>query len=121
MNIDDHLINHLSNLAKLSFEGESREETAIREVKEESGIALKKEGVYFLGTLYFVCQEIDFEFHLYFSKLLNRPELQLACDETTEGKWWSWAETIHPLIPGGQEVLVFCKKQIDKLNLTVLN
>lgn len=25
MNIDDHLINHLSNLAKLSFEGESRE------------------------------------------------------------------------------------------------
>jgi 8-oxo-dGTP diphosphatase len=92
--------------------GESTFVAALREVKEESGIDLTGKEVPFLGTLYIRCKEIHFEFHLFYSDLAEMPEVKLAEDEAIEGKWWYWDEEIYPLIPGGKDVLEFCKKKI---------
>lgn len=91
-------------------------EAALREVHEESGIRLSLDKVHFLGVLYFECSEINFEFHIYYSSLGEKPQLSLSEQETIEGKWWNWHETIEPLIPGGQEVLNFCKRKIALIN-----
>ena len=65
----------------------------------------------FLGVLYFVSADVNFEFHIYFSKLEDKPSIFLADDETIDSKWWSPEDIIEPLIPGGKEVLSFCKKR----------
>ncbi len=109
--------NHWNLPAGKREKGESSFDAALREVKEESGISLNQQSVHFLGTLYVVCKDLQFEFHLYFSHLNDRPDLNLGLEETIEGKWWNWNDQIQPLIPGGEQVLSFCKKQIEKLNL----
>lgn len=105
--------NHWNLPAGKLEKNETTYEAAMREVLEESGIALVKQKGYFLGTLYFVCKDISFEFHLYYTELLDEPILSLAEGETIDGKWWTWGDQIDPLIPGGVEVLNFCKMKID--------
>lgn len=94
--------------------GEQPIEAAIREVHEESGILIPIQKVHDLGVLYFITPEMNFEFHLFFSSLSNKPSIKLADGETVEEKWWGWSDPIHPLIPGGQEVIHFCKNNIPK-------
>lgn len=97
--------------------GETPLQAALREVREESGIHLKEINVSPLGVLYFTGKEISFEFHLYFCDLYDEPDLILSAEETIEGKWWHWQDQIDPLIPGGTEVLNFCKRQIASKRL----
>ena len=91
--------------------GETTLDAALREVEEECGIILNKEHMAFLGVLYFVSADVNFEFHIYFSKFEDKPSIFLADDETIDSKWWSPEDIIEPLIPGGKEVLSFCKKR----------
>lgn len=107
--------NHWNLPAGKQERGESTHSAALREVKEESGIDLTENNIQFLGTLYIRCAEIHFEFHLYYSSLDDKPQLKLAEDEAIEGKWWDWDQEIQPLIPGGKDVLAFCRKKILEL------
>lgn len=109
--------NHWNLPAGKQEKGESTYVAALREVKEESGIDLAEQEVLFLGPLYIRCKEIHFEFHLYYSELDKKPEIKLAEDEAIEGKWWCWDEAIEPLIPGGKDVLEFCRKKIQQLQI----
>lgn len=90
-------------------------EAAKRELFEESGILIENHKILPLGQLYFTPQEVHFTFHLFYSKLEHMPEVLLADAESIDSKWWHWSDSIDPIIPGGQEVLEFCKRQISLL------
>lgn len=60
-------------------EGESEEDCAIRELKEESGIVIKKSNTKKIGTF----QNKKNAFHLFTSELKTIPEVKL-CKEHTE-------------------------------------
>jgi 8-oxo-dGTP pyrophosphatase MutT (NUDIX family) len=107
--------NHWNLPAGKLEKGESPIQAALREVKEESGISLPHDEVHFLGVLYFITPGLNFEFHLFYSEVADKPNVTLAHDETIEGKWWDFSDQIHPLIPGGDEVIAFCKEKKQKL------
>ncbi len=109
--------NHWNLPAGKMEEGETTRLAAARELKEESGIDIQEEALNFLGTLFFKTEALHFTFHLYYFSTDQELFLQLSEEETVEGKWWDWNEKIDPLIPGGTEVLDFCKSKISDLNV----
>lgn len=90
-------------------------QAAKRELFEESGILVSDELLLPLGTLYFTPKEIHFNFHLFYSKVEKMPQVLLADAESVDARWWHWNDVIYPIIPGGQEVLKFCRKKIKDL------
>lgn len=89
-------------------------QAARRELFEESGIDVNEKEIWPVGTLYFTPQERHFVFHLFYCPIATKPQLILSESEAVEGRWWAWEEPIAPIIPGGDEVLRFCKKKIDR-------
>lgn len=84
----------------------------VREMREETGIQLIKSELKEIGTLY-IRQTIDFKYHLFQSKFLECPVLDLNPVEHTEARWVTFEEAFQmPLMAGEKETLTYYEKHI---------
>ena len=92
-------------------EGESPLVGARREVFEETHISLPKKLVH-LGTLFCLVADFAYTFDVFWKKFEVKPSIILNKKEHTEFRWVTMEEALElDLIPGGKEVLDFCKKK----------
>jgi len=86
--------------------GEKPRQAAVREVKEEVGIALNPEKLEEVVTVYLEAGGLRYAFHAYRVGLEKAPLIQLEPQEHTEAKWLTVEEALKlPLIIGGAEIL----------------
>lgn len=84
--------------------GERPIEGALREMEEETGIALSAERLTFQLTAY-VREAIDFRFHLFRCTLSCRPHVRLNPPEHSAWRWVAMEELVQmPLIPCALEL-----------------
>lgn len=70
-------------------DGESREEAMLRELREETSIALSKEDIEFFSTVYVTHVGYNFQYHTYVATLLEYPAVMIQPSEHLEFQWIS--------------------------------
>ena len=82
-------------------QGETKEQTATRELYEETGIIIDETDLVFLRTLY-VKGTVDFLFHMFFLDMDKKHPIILPKNELIESAWVPFNEVKKlPLVPGG--------------------
>ncbi len=66
---------------------ENAEQALIREVKEETGINLKKEDIWFIKRVHIRSPGQDFIYNLFYTKFDEKPEVQIDKREHKEFQW----------------------------------
>lgn len=85
--------------------GETPHQAVVREVREEIGISLKQEELRYIAPLYVRYPHLDFTYHAFLHKCVERPRVQLS-HEHTDYRWLKPEEVLSlPLISGGKETL----------------
>ena len=85
--------------------GETPTTAAIREVFEETGLALSPSVVHHLGTFYVRDPKRDFVYHSFEACLEDMPSVVLS-DEHTEARWMGLEDAVRlPLVPGELECI----------------
>lgn len=85
--------------------GESAQQAAIREIKEETGLDLPS-NVQHLGTVYIRYPEVDFVYHMYGHDLHDYPHILFDPVEHAEYRWITIKEALQlPLIRGEDECI----------------
>lgn len=99
---------------------ESVEEGALRELREETGISLKRNQLYSLGKLYMRKPDVDYVFHVFKISLDAQPKVDLS-PEHSEYKWANPEElkTI-PFMAGGPTALQYFYKKAKRKSGTNL-
>lgn len=69
--------------------GEDEKTAVLRELREETGLAISENQVNHRQKLYVRYPEYDFVFDIFLAKLDNRPEVVLNSEEHTGFKWLS--------------------------------
>jgi 8-oxo-dGTP diphosphatase len=86
--------------------GELPLETAIREVREETGLKLKRSELELIGSLYIQLPTIHYVFHMFYKKFETIPSLEICLEENLQASWVSVEEALQmPLIAGGIEAV----------------
>lgn len=86
--------------------GESKEEAVLREVFEETGISLAREGLKAVGKLYVRRPGCDFIFHMFEAFLTTLPTITLS-KEHTAFQWLTSDQAFSlPLMPGEDQALL---------------
>ncbi len=84
-------------------EGESIEDCAVREVKEESGLELKKEDLRFIGTI------VEGERRIYFYTVRLDSKISIADnDEMVDCRWFdveNLENYIREMLPGNEQLM----------------
>ncbi len=89
--------------------GESAQEAAVREIKEETGIDLLN--LLHFKTVYIRFPEMDFTYHMFQSTLKDVPLVALNQREHTEYRWITLEEALTlPLIQGEKECIYLFMK-----------
>lgn len=87
-------------------EGETADETVIREIREETGIEIPKESMTYIGEFYVRYPENDFKFHIFEYELETLPEVHYNPNEHAGYCWVTLEEALQmPLIPGEDECI----------------
>ena len=73
---------------------ESIHAALLREVKEETGLDLQIDNVFYKDCLYVRYPDYDFVYHVYHTKLDNCPEIKLSQNEHKDYKWASPEEAL---------------------------
>jgi 8-oxo-dGTP diphosphatase len=68
-------------------EGESKIEAILRETKEETGLVLTEEGVAYFDSWFVRNDSIDFEWHMYATKINSEPIIEINPEEHLEYLW----------------------------------
>ena len=85
--------------------GESPVSAVIREFKEETGITLEENSVFYIKTIYLVDPKKDFFFHVFIFNFEVKPEVVLNEREHQDYMWKTWQESLEmSLIWGEKEV-----------------
>lgn len=94
-------------------EGESLQEGALREFREEVGLPLSFNRLVYLGTVYICFPEYAYDFVIYHIHFEEKPKLQLNLEEHTEALWVTHSDAMHlPLIQGGERILTYCATHV---------
>lgn len=81
--------------------GETKEQTAVRELYEETGILIDETDLIFIKTLY-VKGTVDFLFHMFYLDMDQKHPIILPKNELIESAWVPFKEVKRlPLVPGG--------------------
>ena len=93
--------------------GESREEGARRELKEEVGIEVDE--LKHLGTVYLRFPDYEYDFAIYHAYFESKHKLEVDLRESSEAKWLTHEDSLLLLlIHGGERILEYCKKYCSK-------
>ncbi len=93
-------------------ENEAPRETALRELKEETGISLTHNDITKVGQVYIRRPELDFVFHM-FQTRLSKPTAVTLSQEHNEYQWVTTDEFQKlPLYPGGLEAFQHYQKSL---------
>lgn len=87
--------------------GETALEAIIREVLEETGIALQSSKIRDCKVVYFRHPTIDFTYHMFEYTLESSPKVQIQKDEHSDFRFLTLQEALEslPLIPGEAECI----------------
>lgn len=87
--------------------GETAEQAVIREIREETGIALSNRSLKSLGKVYIRLPDVDFTYHMFAHSLEKIPSaIVLDPVEHTEYQWLTLQEALKlPLIRGEVECI----------------
>lgn len=81
-------------------EGENPVSAIIREVKEETGITLNPKELKNFKLVYVRYPEIDFEYHMFYTQMKEKPKVILDGKESSNYKWTTKEDSLKlPLIP----------------------
>jgi len=101
---------------KLNF-GETPLECVKREILEETQINLNENETKFFKTIYIKYPEIDYIYHIFYTKLKEKPEIIINSHESEEYKWVNKKEALQmPLIPDEGPCIEMFFKEINKKN-----
>lgn len=91
--------------------GETPLEGAIRELKEETGIEVQENQIYYLGALYIRKPDVDYVYHLFQVQVEKLPKIQLSAEHQNYA-WASFEDLENwPLMAGAKQALYFYQKQ----------
>lgn len=91
--------------------GEKPLQAAVRELYEETGIAVNPQNLEHVGQLYVRHPGLDFIFHLYRTSFGAEPSLTLDEKEHLEARWVTVEEALRlPLIAGGADTIHYYVK-----------
>ena len=83
-------------------------EGVIREVREETSIELARNEIAFIQTVYYQFKDIEYQLHLFHTRLTKKPTVILCEAEHTEFKWASLQDALLlPIMRGGKECIEF--------------
>ena len=88
-------------------EGETIEETVIREILEETGLSLHEHSFDYFGQVYIRYPEVDFTYHMFGYVLDEYPQhINIATEQHTEYRWVTLQEALTmDLIRGEHECI----------------
>jgi mutator protein MutT len=88
--------------------GETAEQTAIREIREETGIQIPKESMSYFGQFYVRYPDMDYNFHIFEYEIDKLPEVKYNPKEHAGYRWVTLEEASQmPLIPGEEECIAY--------------
>ncbi len=64
-------------------------EAMMREIREEIGLTLQADQLSYRHRVFVKYPDLDFEYHIYVSKLTDRPQVRLNSDEHKDHRWVS--------------------------------
>ncbi len=70
-------------------DGENPIDTACRETAEETGVIISRDEMRFFSTVYVRFADYDFVYHMYHTKLKNKPKIKINEHEHKDAKWVS--------------------------------
>jgi mutator protein MutT len=83
--------------------GESASECVIREVYEETGIALHSRDLNFVQKVYIIYPQFDLIYHMFHVNFIERPHIKLCPREHQDAQWFSAEEFMTlPTTLGGK-------------------
>lgn len=95
--------------------GESSRQAAVRELYEEVGFCIEDDALVEVGIFYIKIPKLDYVFHTFRKRFMEKPSVVLALEEHLEARWVTFEEALQlPLIRGGREVLMHYKKHIER-------
>ncbi|MCX6819163.1 MAG: NUDIX hydrolase [Candidatus Aenigmarchaeota archaeon] len=76
------------------------EKAILRELREETGIKLKKDKIRYFRKVYVRCPEYDFIYHIFHASLPEKADIKIRASEHTDFKWITPKEAINlQLVP----------------------
>jgi len=79
-------------------DGENSLDTACRETSEETGVVIPRDKMKFFLTIYVKFPDYDFVYHMYHTKLDNKPEIIIRENEHKAAKWISPKDALDLLL-----------------------
>lgn len=93
--------------------GEEARAAVLREVYEEIGLRINDAALLEMGKLYIRLPHMNYVFHLFCTRFLTVPRIDLNLAEHLEARWVTIKEAQElPLIAGGREALQFYERWI---------
>lgn len=74
--------------------GETKEQAMVREICEETGVAVPQDALHFLGSLYVRHEGRDFHYHTFTAQLRERPAIEINPLEHQAFAWASPRESL---------------------------
>ncbi len=85
---------------------ETAQDAVVREVLEETGIALPAQSVKSRGKVFIRYPTVDFIYHMFEHRMEDRPSVNIDPNEHVEYRWLSLQDALTlPLIPGEDECI----------------
>jgi mutator protein MutT len=86
--------------------GETASDAVIREIFEETGIAMSRESLHYFGEFYIRYPDMDYTFHMFEYSMQQLPEVHYSPLEHSGYRWVTLEEALQmPLIPGEEECI----------------
>ena len=86
----------------------------IREISEETGLDINKDGLREIGKHYIRLERADFIFYMFSLRLSERPKIRLALNEHQEARWVTTSQALKmPLITGEIESFLAYRQMKD--------
>lgn len=67
--------------------GEDLKTTMLRELKEETGIIIPEDELFFHSTVYVKFSDYDFIYHIFYTTINNKQKIQIKNDEHKDARW----------------------------------